>query len=402
MITKYFNHTTYSITLEIITSGIIEQVDIIGSLYNQLREVLKDKVSFEELVKAGKIGTIEVNISKFDLKSNNKIKNETKALCIIPTNLKFSEVCLLAAKCEHITKIGYVKGVIKVIDISYDEQHMEKTILHRAKELEQQFAQKISTKQLQPLVHLTPQITELIENVYSTRNCKRFKTIYLVEGRTDVKNLVSYGIYNVISINGSNLDILRLKNEKWFQNKELITLFDGDSSAKKLFEQINKELSISKELYAPKGVEVSELSKEQIEKVLQVSLKSNTKKIEKKKEKIRKVESNEFNDNNSKKHYFLREEYIIIENYLEAIKEKRRIVGFDETFAIVFDEDISKLKELDFLEISYILYDGLCENIFKKKVLYSAITCIIAKGFSSKIEGVECITFEEFQKSIVE
>lgn len=393
MITKKFQHTTYSILLEITTSGIIDKTDVIGSLYNQMRDVLKQEVSFEDLVKSGKLGNIEVSISK--------LKTRTKAKCSIPTNLDFKQTCLLAAKCEQITKIGHVQGIVKVLSIEHSQKDIEEKILKRAEELEKKFSvdiNKNNTVNLKPKI--VSEIVELSSNVYSTKSIKKYKTIYLVEGRSDVRTLVKYNIHNVISVNGSFLDILKLKNEKWFSSKELILLFDGDSSAQKLSEQIKQHLTISKELFAPKGIEISKLSKYKLNKLLEIE-NNNESNFENIKNDIDEGVSNT-EIIADEKNYFSKNEYFILENYLQAIKDKGRIVGFDFTFGVVFDEPISKLSSLDFSLIDYVLYDGLCENIFYKKIKDSPIKCIIAKGFSKTVENIESITFKEFEQSIIE
>lgn len=382
MITKKFEHITYSIILEITSFGVIDKTDIIGSLYNQMRDVLKKEVSFEKLVKEGKLGNIDIKISK--------LKTKTKAKCIIPTNLEFKQVCLLAAKCEQITKIGHAQGQVEVISIEHSQKDIEETILKRAEELELKFSKDNLVSDLKKEKKRYP-IIELKSNIYSTKNIKRFKKIILVEGRSDVKTLVENNILNVISINGSHLDILQLKNEKWFENKELVVFFDGDSSAKKLALQIKKHFNISKEIYAPKDLEVSNLNKKQIEISLNIQLKEDNKEKD--------TEDSQINEN---KTHFYKNEYFIIENYLTAVKDSKRIVGFDSSFGIIFDEPISKLKQLDFSNVEFILYDGLCENIFAKKIKNENIKCIIAKSFSDKIKNVECITFDEFEHSIVE
>ncbi len=395
MITKKFQHTTYSILLEITTSGIIDKTDVIGSLYNQMRDVLKQEVSFEDLVKSGKLGNIEVSISK--------LKTRTKAKCSIPTNLDFKQTCLLAAKCEQITKIGHVQGIVKVISIEHSQKDIEEKILKRAEELEKKFSVNVNDDNNTNLkTKAKSEVIELSSNVYSTASIKNHKTIYLVEGRSDVRTLVKYNIHNVISVNGSFLDILKLKNEKWFSSKELVLLFDGDSSAQKLSEQIKQHLTISKELFAPKGIEISKLSKYKLNKLLEIDNNyNNESNVENLKDSIDENVSNSEIVSDDKS-YFSKNEYFILENYLQAIKDKGRIVGFDFTFGVVFDEPISKLSSLDFSLIDYVLYDGLCENIFYKKIKNSPIKCIIAKGFSKTVENIESITFKEFEQSIIE
>ena len=403
MITKHFEHTVYEIMLQITTQGKITSVDIIGSLYNQLKEILKDRVSVEELVKSGKLGVISCDIS-----TNNKYST---AKCIIPTNLSQELTCLLAAKCEQITKIGHTKGKVLVIDIVHLQKDIEQKITSRAKELEAKYFTNVSKHSINDKTKRdTTPIIELCPNVYSTPHIKRFKQMYIVEGRCDVKHLVYYGIKNVISMNGSSLDIEQLFKEKWFKNKEYSSFLDGDASAKKLHAQLSSYLTLTHSYFALKGKEVTDLRGDEIKKILGIktisskNIKNNNDATIHNKgyKKKSNVDCNKNCNEEYNKNYFSREEYFAIENYIEAIKGSSRIVAFDEVFGILFDEQISKLKFLDFSNSKYIIYDGLCENIFMKKIKGLSIDCIIAKGFSEKISGVECITFEEFEHSIIE
>lgn len=390
MITKQFQHTTHSIILEIKTIGIIDKTDVIGTLYKQLSNVLTKSANFEELVKAGKIGNLEISIKNY--------KGNSKTQCIIPTNLDIQNVCLLAAKCEQITKIGHTKGTIQVLDIIHSQKNIEEEIYSRAKELEQQFfsnkdEHKDSKKQKNSIRKSKtnpskPQIIEIVPNCYTSSSIESSDSIIFVEGRSDIKRLHQFGIYNSLSVNGSHLDILRVKTLPWFNKKTLYLLLDGDSSAKKIALQLKEHFTFEKILYAPKEEEVSSLTKSKLYQLLKKFNIEDTKLL---------TQQNEEFD------YFNKEEYFVIENYLQAISNTNRVVGFDLELGLLFDIEISKFKKTNISNCYILILDALLENSLAKKVKESThLKCVIARGISTPLHGILTISFEDFKNSVEE
>lgn len=426
MITKQFQNTTYSIELQISTTGIIDKTDIIGTLYKQLSNVLEDTVNFQEFVKKGLIGNISISIKNS--------KGNSKARCTIPTSLDNTMVCLLAAKCEQITKIGHTFGTIIVTDIIHSQKNIEEEIYSRAQELEQQFfsnkneynnhnsnsSTKYSNKATTISNTTKPQIIEIIPNCYGSSILESFDSIIFVEGRSDVKRLHQFGIYNALSVNGSHLDILRVKTLPWFNKKTLYLLLDGDSSAKKIALQLKEHFSFQNILYAPKEEEVSTLTKTKLFHILK-KIKSPTSKLSvipktntnppiqtqeiksKKNIEENKLESELQDKDIEDLEYFTKEEYFVIENYLQALTNSNRAVGFDNKLGLLFDIEISKFKQTEISNSHIIILDALLENSLSKKLKESpGLKCVIARGVSTPITNVLTISFEEFKNSIEE
>lgn len=430
MITKQFQNTTYSIELQISTTGIIDKTDIIGTLYKQLSNVLEDTVNFQEFVKKGLIGNISISIKNS--------KGNSKARCTIPTSLDNTRVCLLAAKCEQITKIGHTFGTIIVTDIIHSQKNIEEEIYSRAQELEQQFfsnkneynnhnsnsSTKGSNKTTTTSNTTKPQIIEIIPNCYGSSIIESFDSIIFVEGRTDVKRLHQFGIFNSLSVNGSHLDILRIKTFPWFNKKTLHLLLDGDSSAKKVALQLKEHFSFQNILFAPKGEEVSSLTKTKLLHILKkiksptsklsVLPKTNTnspiqtQEIKSKKNIEKNIEKNKLEPKLQDKNiedleYFTKEEYFVIENYLQALTNSNRAVGFDNKLGLLFDIEISRFKQTEISNSHIIILDALLENSLSKKLKESLnLKCVIARGVSTPITNVLTISFEEFKNSIEE
>ncbi|MFP4402292.1 MAG: toprim domain-containing protein [Candidatus Nanoarchaeia archaeon] len=449
MITKKFTNERYCISLRVVVEGTIESVDVIGSLYKQLQDVLSNEVHFETLVKEGKIGLISVSITKQNSKSI--------AQCQIPTSLDFKTTCLLAAKCEQITKIGHTHGKVEVTNIAHSHQELEAAIANRAKELEQQFSNQDATNSSQSNTQIhsnkkdnneeTKSVIEIAPNCYSTPECMEYITthstpkIILVEGRSDVKTLAHFGYKNVISTNGSYMSILQLKDKNWFQSAQFYACLDGDSSAKKLITQYTDHFPIQHRIFAPRGREVSSLNYKQVEKLIsklnyssapekndskpdkqaedKTKTNSKTQMVKEKQDKTKSKSLDntniniEDNSNSSlydtakniviEKQHFTKYEYVALENYIELLKDNARIVGFDSTMGLLFDEPISKLKSIDYTNCSILLLNGLFENSLYSKIKHiDTLYCVIARGFSDSYNNLLTITFKEFEESSFE
>ena len=419
MITKQFQHTTHSIILEIKTIGIIDKTDVIGTLYKQLNNILTKSANFEELVKTGKIGNLEISIKNY--------KGNSKAQCIIPTNLDIQNVCLLAAKCEQITKIGHTKGTIQVLNIIHTQEDIENQIQKRAKELEDKFFKntiipKSSSNSSKQLVFKTTKsensfasqkknqqdIIELIPNCYSTPNIEQEEIVLFVEGRSDVKHLIYHGFTNVVSVNGSHLDILHIKTLPWFKEKVVYLVLDGDSSAKKIAQQLQEHFTFEKIIFAPKNKEITELKKYELNRILKrtQNINNENKNIHNK-DISKKEEKNETStEEETEKQYFTKEEYFVIENYLQAIEGKGRVVGFDKALGLLFDIPLQNFKETSLENIYLLIIDALFENSLSKKInsqiKQTELSCIIARGISTPLKNIKMISFNEFKASVEE
>ncbi|MFT4244077.1 MAG: toprim domain-containing protein [Candidatus Woesearchaeota archaeon] len=416
MITKQFQHTTHSIILEIKTIGIIDKTDIIGTLYKQLSNVLTKSANFEELVKTGKIGNLEISIKTY--------KGNSKAQCIIPTNLDIQNVCLLAAKCEQITKIGHTKGEIRVLNIIHTQEDIENQIHKRAQELEEKFfkntiipetssdsskkstSKTINTKTLTSQKKSQQEVIELIPNCYSTPNIELEKVLLFVEGRSDVRHLVYHGFTNIISVNGSHLDILQIKKLPWFKEKIVYLVLDGDSSAQKIAQQLQEHFTFEQVIFAPNNKEITELKKYELNRILKRTQKINNKNENTHNKDISKKdgENKILSEEETEKQYFTKEEYFVIENYLQAVEGKGRVVGFDEGLGLLFDIPLQNFKETSLENVYLLIIDALFENSLSKKInsqiKQTQLSCIIARGIPTPLKNIKIISFNEFKASV--
>ncbi|MBT5274836.1 DNA primase [Candidatus Woesearchaeota archaeon] len=260
----------YNINAEIRLSGLAERPDVIGAVFGQTEGLLGDDLELRELQKSGKIGRIEVTLTKKDRKTFGTI--------IIPSSMGKSETALVGAAIETIDRVGPSESKIRVKSIKDVRQSKRDYVMKRAKVL------------LRELIESQPDVKEMklevsedvrIGDVEHYGDDKLpggpdFDTsddVIIVEGRADVVNLLRYGIKNTVALNGAKLprslpDLVKGKN---------ITLFvDGDRGGDLIIKNLTKEINIKLVTKAPDGKEVEELTQKEIITALRGKTKTTT------------------------------------------------------------------------------------------------------------------------------
>ncbi len=248
----------YNINAEIRLSGLAERPDVIGAVFGQTEGLLGEDLELRELQKSGKIGRIEVTLTKKDRKTFGTI--------VIPSSMGKSETALVGAAIETIDRVGPSESKIRVKSIKDVRQSKRDYVMKRAKVL------------LRELIESQPDIKEMklevsedvrIGDVEHYGDDKLpggpdFDTsddVIIVEGRADVINLLRYGIKNTVALNGAKLprtlpDLVKGKT---------ITLFvDGDRGGDLIIKSLTKEINIKLVTKAPDGKEVEELTQKEI------------------------------------------------------------------------------------------------------------------------------------------
>jgi|TARA_Y100000310_G_scaffold107116_1_gene105542 5S rRNA maturation endonuclease (ribonuclease M5) len=248
----------YNINAEIKLSGLAERPDVIGAIFGQTEGLLGDDLELRELQKSGKIGRIEVDLTKKDRKTQGTI--------LIPSSMGKSETALVGAAIETIDRVGPSESKIRVKSIKDVRQSKRDYVMKRAKIL------------LRNLIESQPDVKEMklevaedvrIGDVEHYGDDKLpggpdFDTsdeVIIVEGRADVVNLLRYGIKNTISLNGAKLP----KTLPELVKGKTITLFvDGDRGGDLIIKNLSKEIKIKLVTKAPDGKEVEELTQKEI------------------------------------------------------------------------------------------------------------------------------------------
>jgi len=255
--------TKYLISARLSTDGIVEKPDIVGAIFGQTEGLLGDELDLRDLQKSGRIGRIEVEVS------SNRGKSE--GLVYVPSSLDQVETAILASALETIDRVGPCKARINIDKIEDVRVSKRNKIIERAKVLlnELMKASKTSGGDLTDSVRQSFQMEEVVhfgrERLPAGPNIQDSDAIIVVEGRSDVINLLKYGIKNTIAVEGTNVPqtIIDLAREK------VVTAFvDGDRGGELIVRELLQVAEIDFVARAPASQEVEELTQKQIVKCL--------------------------------------------------------------------------------------------------------------------------------------
>jgi DNA primase len=255
--------TKYLISAKLSTDGIVEKPDIVGAIFGQTEGLLGDELDLRDLQKSGRIGRIEVEVSSS--------KGKSEGIVYVPSSLDQVETAILASSLETIDRVGPCKARISIEKIEDVRVSKRNKIVERAKQLLTELlkASKVSGVDLADSVRQSVQIEEVMhygkERLPAGPNIEDSDAIIVVEGRSDVLNLLKYGIKNVIAVEGTNVPqtIVDLSKEK------VVTAFvDGDRGGELILRELLQVAEVDFVARAPAGQEVEELTQKQIVKCL--------------------------------------------------------------------------------------------------------------------------------------
>jgi len=251
--------TKYLIHAQINANGIVEKPDVVGAIFGQTEGLLSNDLDLRELQKTGRIGRIEVNITSRGGKSKGEI--------IIPSSLDRVETAILAASLETINRVGPCEAYIQVTKVEDVRAVRRKKVVERAKEIYASMMEEVAPESLKMIeevkeamrVHEITKYGE--EKLPAGPNVATSDVILVVEGRSDVLNLLKHGIKNAIAVEG--VDIPQTVAE--LTRKKTATAFvDGDRGGELILKELLQVADIDYVTRAPKGKEVEELGKDEI------------------------------------------------------------------------------------------------------------------------------------------
>jgi len=255
--------TKYLVKAKITADGVVEKPDVVGAIFGQTEGLLGDELDLRDLQKSGRMGRIEVAISSERGKSAGEIR--------MPSSLDQVETCILASALETIDRVGPCKARIRIEAIEDVRQVKKKQIVERAKELLTQMIEenKTATLDLTSAVRDAVQVDEIVsygkDKCPAGPNVATSDAIIVVEGRSDVLNLLKHGIKNAIAVEGTNVPrtIQELSAER------VVTAFvDGDRGGELILRELMQTAELEYITRAPRNREVEELTQKQIIKAL--------------------------------------------------------------------------------------------------------------------------------------
>lgn len=257
------NATKYMVKAKINADGIVDKPDVVGAIFGQTEGLLGDDLDLRDLQKSGRIGRIEVDVVSKGGKSEGVIH--------MSSSLDQVETVILAAALETIDRVGPCKASIKVLGIEDVRIMKREKIVERAKELLSSLVEqaKGTSADLAQNIRQSVQVEEITtygkDRCPAGPNVKNSDSIIIVEGRSDVLNLLKAGIKTAIAVEGTNVP----KTVQDLSRERVTTAFvDGDRGGELILRELFQTSEIDYVARAPRAHEVEELSAKQLVKCL--------------------------------------------------------------------------------------------------------------------------------------
>jgi DNA primase len=253
----------YQIRARISADGVIDKPDVVGAVFGQTEGLLGDELDLRDLQKSGRIGRIEVEIDSRKGKSEGEI--------IIPSSLDQVETAILASGLETVDRIGPCRAKIEIVSVEDIRISKRQKVVERAKEIlgKLQEESKGVGVDLTEAVRKAVQVEEITtygtEHLPAGPNIDNADALIVVEGRSDVLNLLRCGIKNVIAVEGTSVPQI----VKDLSRGKTVTVFtDGDRAGELILREMLQTMDIDFVARAPRGSEVEELTQKQLLKCL--------------------------------------------------------------------------------------------------------------------------------------
>jgi len=257
------NAAKYQIRARITAEGVIDKPDVVGAVFGQTEGLLGDELDLRDLQKSGRIGRIEVEIDSRKGKSEGEV--------IIPSSLDQVETAIVASGLETVDRIGPCRAKIEVVSVEDIRISKRQKVVERAKIIlgKLQEDSKGVGIDLTEAVRAAVQVEEITsygpEHLPAGPNIDQADALIVVEGRSDVLNLLRCGIKNVIAVEGTSVP----QTVKDLSRGKTVTVFtDGDRAGELILREMLQTMDIDFVARAPRGSEVEELTQKQLLKCL--------------------------------------------------------------------------------------------------------------------------------------
>ncbi len=255
--------TKYLIKAKLSADGIVDKPDVVGAIFGQTEGLLGDELDLRDLQKSGRIGRIEV-----DVQSKN---GKSEGIVLVSSSLDQVETAILASALETIDRVGPCKAGMRVLGIEDVRVSKREQVVERAKELLNDLIKQSKGKSsdLTESIRQSIQVEEI--TTYGKDHCpagpavKDSEAIIIVEGRSDVLNLLRAGVKNAIAVEGTNIP----ETVQELSKERVATAFvDGDRGGELILRELFQVAEVDFVARAPRAHEVEELSAKQLTKCL--------------------------------------------------------------------------------------------------------------------------------------
>ena len=244
---------------QITANGIVEKPDVVGAVFGQTEGLLSNDLDLRELQRTGRIGRIQVNIH-----SNG---GRAKGDIIIPSSLDRVETAILAASLETINRVGPCEAEIQTLKVEDVRAVKREQVVNRAKEIYKNMVESVGPASMKMIeeVREAMRIHEISEygddRLPAGPSIHTSDAIIVVEGRSDVLNLLKYGIKNTVAVEGVSVP----QSIGELSKKRTTTAFvDGDRGGELILKELLQIGDVDYITRAPQGKEVEDLEKDEV------------------------------------------------------------------------------------------------------------------------------------------
>ncbi len=313
--------TKYEIYAQIETDGVVEKPDVIGAIFGQTEGLLGDDLDLRELLKTGRIGRIEAEITSRGGRSTGVIR--------LPSSLDKIDTAILAASLETVDRVGPCEARINVLRIEDVRAAKRRVLVERAKAILNNLFEDVSidTGEISSEIKQSFKVGEIAkygaENLPAGPGVDESDSLIIVEGRADILNLLKSGVKNCIAVEGTNVPKTIAELSK---NKTTIAFVDGDRGGELILRELFQVANIDYVAQGPPGKSVEDMTRKEIITALKNRMPVDQYLSQKEKKRIdQSPEMQKFKDT------------------LRSIQGTRKSLLLDKDLNVMGDVDVSKL-----------------------------------------------------------
>ena len=251
-----YDSAKYLIHADIRTSGVVERSDVVGAVFGQTEGLLGDELDLRDLQESGKLGRIDVEIDSERGSSFGEIT--------IASGLDRVQTAILAAALESIDRVGPSKAEVEIREIEDVRSAKRRQVVERATELLAEFDETtMSSEDLVEAVRRSVRVEDITEfhGLPAGPRVADSDAIIVVEGRSDVLTLLSYGVKNAIAVEGTDVpDAVAELTE----GRTVTAFLDGDRGGDLILKELSQVGTIDYVALAPTDRSVEDLSRGEI------------------------------------------------------------------------------------------------------------------------------------------
>jgi len=246
----------YLIHADITAAGVVERSDVVGAVFGQTEGLLGDELDLRDLQDSKKVGRIDVEIRSESGQSFGEIT--------VASGLDRVETAILAAALETIEQVGPCRAEIEVSEIEDVRSAKRREVVERATELLNDFEEKsIRTEDIVETVRQQVRVADVTdyEGLPAGPRVADSDAIVVVEGRSDVLQLLKYGIKNAVAVEGTDVPdaIADLT-----AGRTVTSFLDGDRGGDLILKELAQVGDVDYVAVTPGGKSVEDLSRSEV------------------------------------------------------------------------------------------------------------------------------------------